>query len=132
MASISVPDARLIVIQPWDPSSIADIEKAILASNLGITPNNDGKLIRLSIPPLSQERREELTKMLKDKSEDIRVSLRTIRRDSNVAVKKMQDDKVIAEDERFRAQDQIQKITDKYIKKVDEILANKEKEIKEF
>jgi ribosome recycling factor len=132
LASISIPDARLIVIQPWDPSSMPDIEKAIFSSNLGISPVNDGKVIRLSIPALSEERRDELTKVIKKKSEDIKVSLRTIRRDANDAIKKMQDDKVISEDERFKTQEQIQKITDKYIAKIEELLVEKEKEIKEF
>jgi len=132
IASISIPDARLIVIQPWDPSAIAEIEKAILKSNLGVTPSNDGKVIRLSIPQLSKERREELAKVVKKMAEDGRVSLRTIRRDSNEAIKKLQDDKKISEDDRFKAQDQIQKITDKYIERIEQILQNKEKELREF
>jgi len=132
IASISIPDARLIVIQPWDLSAIAEIEKAILKSNLGITPSNDGKVIRLSIPQLSKERREELAKVVKDMAEDGRISVRTIRRDSNEVIKKLQDDKVISEDDRFKAQEQIQKITDKYIEKIDQILKEKEKELIEF
>jgi ribosome recycling factor len=132
IASISIPDARLIVIQPWDISAIAEIEKTILKSNIGITPSNDGKVIRLSIPQLSKERREELAKLVKKMAEDGRVSLRTIRRDANEAVKKLQDDKVIPEDERFKTQDTIQKLTDKYIAKIEEILKEKEKELVEF
>ena len=132
IASISIPDARLIVIQPWDPSAITEIEKAILKSNLGITPSNDGKVVRLGIPQLSKERREELAKVVKKMAEDGRVSLRTIRRDSNEAIKKLQDDKVISEDDRFKAQDQIQKITDKYIEKIDQIFKEKERELTEF
>jgi len=132
LASISTPDAHLIVIQPWDPAAINEIEKAILKSNLGIMPSNDGKLIRLSVPQLSKERREELAKLIKKMAEDGRISLRTIRRDANEAIKKMQDDKIISEDERFRLQDEIQKITDKYINKIEEILKDKEKEIIEF
>jgi ribosome recycling factor len=132
IASISIPDARLIVIQPWDPSALAEIEKAILKSNLGITPSNDGKIIRLSIPQLSKERREELTKVVKNMAEDGRVSLRTIRRDANEDVKKLENDKMISEDDRFRAQDEIQKLTDKYIEKIEEILKNKEKELTDF
>jgi len=132
LASISVPDAHLIVIQPWDPSAIADIEKAIMKSNLGITPSNDGKLIRLSIPPLSKERREELVKVVHKMAEEGRVSLRTIRREAKESLEKLEKDKVISEDNKFRAIDELQKIIDKYIAKVDEILKNKEKEIMEF
>jgi ribosome recycling factor len=132
LASISVPDAHLIVIQPWDVTAIAEIEKAILKSNLGITPSNDGKLIRLSIPPLSKERRQELVKVVHKMTEEGRVSLRTIRRESKEALEKLEKDKVIPEDDKFRAIDELQKIVDKYIAKVDEILKNKEKEIIEF
>jgi len=131
MASISVPDAKTIVIQPWDVTAIPEIEKAISLSNLGLTPSNDGKIIRISIPPLSKERREELAKVIKDMAENGRVSLRTIRRDANDKIKKMQSDKLISEDESFRAQDQIQKTTDKYIKEVDTILDAKQKELTE-
>jgi len=132
MASISVPDAHLIVIQPWDISTIPEIEKAILKSNIGATPVNDGKLIRLPLPPLSKERREELAKVVRKMAEEGRVSLRTIRRDANEAIKKLERDKAISEDERFKAQEQIQKIIDRYIKKVDELLESKEKELMEF
>ncbi len=132
IASITVPDARLLVIQPWDVSAIAEIERAIIKANLGLNPNNDGKVIRLSIPQLSRERRDELAKMVKDMTEDGRVSLRTIRRDAIEVVRHMEKDSKITEDERFRAQDDIQKITDKYIGKVDETLKNKEKELAEF
>lgn len=132
IASISIPDARLIVIQPWDPNAIKQIEKTILKSNLGITPMTDGKVIRLSIPQLSKERRQELTKVVKDMAEEGRISLRTIRRESNERVKKLEDDKTISEDERFRGQEQIQKLTDKYIQYIDQILKNKQKELVEF
>lgn len=132
IAAISVPDARLIVIQPWDVSAIVEIEKAILKSNLGVNPTNDGKVIRLSIPPLSKERREELTKVVKKMAEDGRISLRTIRRDSNEMIKKMQDDKVISEDDRFKSQEEIQKLTDNYIAKVEQILKDKDRELVEF
>ena len=132
IASISVPDARLIVIQPWDPNATAEIEKAILKSNLGLNPVNDGKVVRLPIPQLSKERREELTKLVKDLSEKGRVSLRTIRRDANDLVKKAEQDKKISEDDRFKAQDDIQKTTDRYIKKIDDLLKEKEKELLEF
>lgn len=132
VASISAPDARLIIIQPWDASIIGEIESAILKSNLGITPANDGKVIRLAIPTLSKERREELTKVVKDMAEEARVSLRTMRRDANDTAKKLEQDKKIPEDDRFKAQDEIQKITDKYIKIVDQILQDKEKELLAF
>ncbi|MDP2939211.1 MAG: ribosome recycling factor [Candidatus Omnitrophota bacterium] len=132
IASISIPDARLIVIQPWDKTALPEIEKAIMRSNLGITPSSSGTLIRLEIPQLSKERREELAKLVKKMAEDGRVSLRTIRRDANEAIKKLQDDKVIPEDERFKAQDAIQKLTDKYIARIEEIVKEKEKELVEF
>jgi ribosome recycling factor len=132
LASITVPDARLIVIQPWDVSVIPEVEKAILKSNLGITPMNDGKIVRLQLPHLTQERREELKKVVKEIAEEGRVSLRTIRRDANDAVKKLEADKKIPEDEKFKAQDQIQKVTDRHIKEIDDLLGEKEKELSEF
>jgi len=132
LASISVPDAHLITIQPWDPSVIAEVEKAILKSNLGITPSNDGKMIRLSIPALSSERREELDKVVKKMAEDGKISLRTIRRDSKEALEKLEKDKAITEDDKFRGIDDLQKIVDRYMAKVEEILKGKEKEILEF
>ncbi|MFC1646062.1 ribosome recycling factor [Candidatus Omnitrophota bacterium] len=132
VASISVPDARLIVIQPWDPAAIPEIEKAILKTNLGLNPINDGKVVRLPIPQLSKERREEMTKLVKDLTEQGRVSLRTIRRDANDLIKKLEHDKKISEDDRFKTQDGIQKITDKYIEKIDNLLKEKEKELLEF
>jgi ribosome recycling factor len=129
MASISVPDAHLLVIQPWDVSAIVEIEKAIMKSNLGITPSNDGKVIRLSVPQLSKERRQELAKVVHKMSEEGRISLRTIRREAKEALEKSEKDKIISEDEKFRAIDELQKIVDKYIAKVDELLKNKEKEV---
>lgn len=132
LASITVPDARLIVIQPWDSSVIHEIEKAIAKSNLGITPMNDGKVVRLQIPQLTQERREELKKVVKGMAEEGRVSLRTIRRDSNEVIKKLETDKAIPEDERFKSQDEIQKITDKYTKDLENFLLEKEKELATF
>ena len=132
LASISVPDAHLIVIQPWDITAIPEIEKAIMKSNLGITPSNDGKLIRLSVPQLSKERREELAKVVHKMAEEGRVSLRTIRRDSKEALEKLEKDKVIPEDDKFRGIDELQKLVDKYITKIDELLKNKEKEVLEF
>jgi len=132
LASISVPAANLITIQPWDPSAIAEIEKAILKSNIGITPSNDGKMIRLSVPPLSKDRREDLVKVVHKMAEEGRVSLRTIRRDSKEALEKLEKDKLISEDDRFRSIDDLQKIVDKYIAKIEDILKAKEKEILEF
>jgi len=132
LASISVPDAHLIVIQPWDITAIAEIEKAIMKSNLGINPSNDGKLIRLSIPPLSKERRQELVKVVHKMAEEGRVSLRTIRREAKETLEKLEKDKVIPEDDKFRGIDELQKIVDKYIAKIDESLKNKEKEVLEF
>jgi len=132
LASISTADAHLIVIQPWDITAISEIEKAIMKSNLGITPSNDGKLIRLSFPQLSKERREELAKVVHKMAEDGRVSLRTIRRDSKEALEKLEKDKVIPEDDKFRGIDELQKLVDKYITKIDELLKNKEKEVLEF
>ncbi|MFH1458184.1 MAG: ribosome recycling factor [Candidatus Omnitrophota bacterium] len=132
LASISATDAHLIIIQPWDTSCLVEIEKAILKSNLGITPSNDGKVIRLSFPPLSKERRQELVKVVHRMSEEGRVSFRTIRRDAKDSLEKLEKDKVIAEDDKFRGIDELQKIIDKYIAKIDELLKNKEKEILEF
>jgi len=132
LASISAPDAHLIVIQPWDVTAIVEIEKAIMKSNLGINPSNDGKLIRLSIPPLSKERRQELVRVVHKMTEEGRVSLRTIRREAKEALEKLEKDKIIPEDDKFRGIDELQKLVDKYIAKVDETLKNKEKEVLEF
>jgi len=132
LASISIPAVNLIVIQPWDPTAIPEIEKAIMKSNLGITPSNDGKLIRLSIPPLSKERREELVKLVHKMAEEGRISLRTIRREAKETLEKLEKDKLISEDDKFRGIDELQKFVDKYIAQIDELLKNKEKEILEF
>jgi ribosome recycling factor len=132
LASISVPDAHLIVIQPWDPSILQEIEKVILKSNLGLTPYNDGKVIRLAIPPLSEERREELVKLVRKMAEEGRISLRTIRHSAKEAIEKLYKDKSISEDDKFRGFDELQKLVDKYISQIDDILKNKEKEIFEF
>jgi len=132
LASISVPDPHLITIQPWDKTAIPEIEKAILKSNLGITPSTSGNLIRLSVPPLSKERREELAKLVHKMAEEGRVSLRTIRRDAKESLEKLEKDKVIPEDDKFRGIDELQKLVDKYIAKIDELLKSKEKEILEF
>ncbi len=132
LAQITIPDARLIVIQPWDISVIPEIEKTINKSNLGVTPMNDGKLIRLQIPQLTQERREELRKVVKAMAEDGRVSIRTIRRDSNDLIKKLETDKAIPEDDRFKGQEEIQKLTDKFMADLENILKEKEKELVEL
>ncbi len=129
MATVTVAEARLIVIQPWDPSSIGAIEKAIQKSELGLTPVNDGKVIRISIPPLTEERRKELVKLVRKMAEEARVAVRNVRRDILDELKKMKKAGDISEDDFFRAQDEIQKITDEHIKKIDKILETKEKEI---
>lgn len=132
LASVSVPDPRTIIIQPWDASVIPEIEKAITNSNLGITPSNDGKIVRLPIPPLSEERREELKKVVKEMAEKSRISLRTIRREANDKLKKMKSDKEISEDEEFKSHDEVQKLTDKYIKEIDTLLDEKSKSLTEI
>lgn len=129
LAAISTPDARLVVVQPWDKNALGEIEKAIMKSDVGITPTNDGKVIRLSVPPLTDERRAELDKILKKIAEDGRVSLRTGRHAAIEHVRKLEKDKLVTEDEKFKSQDEIQKLTDKYIKEIDALLAAKEKEI---
>jgi len=132
LAQISVPDPHMVVIAPWDPSVIVEVEKAILKSNLGITPSNDGKVIRLAVPPLSKERRLEMVKIVHKKAEDGKVSLRTIRHEAKTQLEKLEKDKVVSEDDKFRGIDEIQKLVDKYTAKVDEVLKAKEKEVLEF
>ncbi|MEA1900090.1 MAG: ribosome recycling factor [Thermodesulfobacteriota bacterium] len=133
MASLSVPESRLIIIQPWDVSVIKEIEKAIFKSDLGLTPSNDGKIIRISIPALTEERRKELVKIVRKICEDYKVAVRNIRRDSNELIKGLKTDGDISEDDAFKAHDQIQKITDEQIKLInDDIFKEKEKEIIEF
>jgi ribosome recycling factor len=129
IAGISTPDARLIVIQPWDPKALSDIEKAILKSDIGITPTNDGKVIRLSIPPLTQERREELVRLVKKMAEDGKVSLRSARHVANDAVDKLEKEKKISEDEKFNGHKDIQKLIEKYSDEIDKLLKAKEEEI---
>ena len=129
VAGISVPEARLIMIQPWDASILKEIEKAILASDIGITPNNDGKVIRLSFPELNEERRKELVKDIKKMAEEAKVSIRSLRRDGMDEAKKAQKDGDITEDDLRNAETEIQKLTDKKVEQIDSILANKEKEI---
>mgnify|MGYP002523415647 CR=1 FL=1 len=129
VAGISVPEARLIVIQPWDMSILKEIEKAILASDIGINPNNDGKVIRLSFPELTEERRKELVKDIKKMAEECKVSIRNIRRDGMDLAKKLQKDGEMTEDELKSAENKIQELTDKSIDEIDKLLENKEKEI---
>ncbi|OIN95064.1 MAG: ribosome recycling factor [Deltaproteobacteria bacterium CG1_02_45_11] len=132
MASLSVPESRLITIQPWDVTAVKEVEKAILKSDLGLTPSSDGKVIRISIPPLTEERRKELVKVVHKMSEDYKVAVRNIRRDSNELLKVLKKDGEISEDSAFNAQDRVQKITEEFIKRIDEIIKEKEKEILEF
>jgi ribosome recycling factor len=132
LANVSIPEARLITIQPWDNQVIKEIEKAILKADLGLTPNSDGKIIRVSIPPLTEDRRKELVKMVKKISEAAKVSVRNHRRKINDDLKAAKNDKLISEDDMFKSQDEVQKITDEYVKKCDVIGDKKEKEIMEF
>jgi len=132
VATISAPESRLIVIQTWDQTIIGDVEKAILKSELGLTPMNDGKIIRIAIPPLTGERRKELAKLARKMAEDNKISIRNHRREANDMIKEMKNDKDISEDEMHKALNEVQKVTDEFIKKIDEITAEKEKEIVEF
>lgn len=131
LANITVPEARLLVIQPWDKSIIADIEKSIMKSDLGITPSNDGNVIRIAIPQLTEERRKDLVKVVKKRAEEARVAVRNIRREANDMLKSSEKDKLISEDESKKGVDEVQKLTDRYIKNIDTILQAKEKEIME-
>lgn len=132
MAGVNVPEPRLLIIQPWDKSVIGDIEKAILKSDLGLTPNNDGSVIRIQIPALTEERRIELTKVARKQGEEAKVAIRNIRRDANDDFKKMEKDGLISEDESKRHLDEIQVITDNFSKKVDDTVKQKENEIMEI
>ncbi|HPO90109.1 MAG TPA: ribosome recycling factor [Victivallales bacterium] len=129
LAGITAPEPRLLVIQPWDPSSVSAIEKAILGSKIGISPVNDGKIIRLPIPELSEERRNSLVKQVRSLAEDSRVAIRNVRRDGNEIAKKAQKNSEITEDDLKGMLEKIQKLTDDYIKEVDDIVAKKEKEL---
>ena len=129
VANVSSPDARTLVIQPWDASLLKDIQKAILASDLGINPQNDGRVIRLTFPQLTEERRKDLTKQVKKYAEDAKVAMRNIRRDGMDYVKKLKKNSEITEDDQKKAEKDLQDMLDKYIKKVDETLAAKEKEL---
>ena len=131
MATVSVPESRLLTVKPWDASVINEVEKAILKANLGLTPSNDGKLIRISIPPLTEERRKEIVKSVAKTCEEFKVAVRNIRRDSNEMLKDLQKEGDISEDDSFKAQKQVQELTDASIKKLDNIFAAKEKEILE-
>jgi ribosome recycling factor len=132
LATITAPDARLLVVQPWDKNSIKDVEKAIIKSDLGLTPNVDGNTIRLPIPQLTEERRKDLVKMIRKDVEDKRIAIRNIRRDSNDKLKASEKNGELPEDDSRRTQDEVQKLTDKYIAEVDRLLAAKEEEILEF
>jgi ribosome recycling factor len=132
VGSVAVPDSRQITIQPWDAKAIGEIEKAVLKSELGLTPINDGKLIRINIPSLTEERRRDLVKVTKKMAEESRVALRNIRRDSNEGLKALKKDKAISEDDLFKAQDEIQKITKDFIERIDRLGEEKEKEIMQF
>ncbi len=132
VASISVPESRLIMIQPWDQSILGEIEKSILKSDLGLTPMNDGKIIRLSVPPLTEERRKDLLKVAKKIAEEAKISIRNHRRDANDMFKELKNNKEISEDDFHKSHDEVQKITDDFIKKINDITAEKEKEILEF
>jgi len=131
VANISVPEARLIVIQPWDKNLITEIEKAIRSSELSLNPSNDGKVIRISIPPLTEERRKDLVKQAKTQAEHSRVSIRNIRRDGNEELKKLLKDTKITEDDEKKGAEELQKLTDSYIEQVNKVLEEKEKEIME-
>lgn len=131
LATISVPEPRSLLIRPFDASSLRSIERSILTSDLGLTPNNDGKVIRLNLPPLTEERRRDLVKIVKNRVEEARVAVRNVRRDSIRDLREFEQEKLISEDELKRGEDELQKITDEYIEKINEIGDRKEKEILE-
>ncbi|MDH5640832.1 MAG: ribosome recycling factor [Nitrospira sp.] len=131
VANISIPEARLITIQPWEPQKIKEIEKALANSGLGITPSNDGKIIRVPLPPLTEERRKELTKICKKHGEDTKVQIRGFRRDANEELKKLQKDAKLTEDELRKAEQDTQKLTDQFGQKIDDVIKKKEQEIME-
>ncbi len=132
LASVAVPDSRTVTIQPWDRGAFALVEKAILKSDLGLTPMNDGKLIRIAIPPLTEDRRKELTKIARKYTEEAKVAIRNIRRDVNDGLKKLEKDKLLSEDELKKAMEDIQKLTDTYVARADAKASAKEKEIMEI
>ena len=132
LAAIAVPEPRTMTIQPWEAKLIPSIEKAILNANIGLTPTNDGKLIRLAVPPLTEDRRKEIVKQLKKLAEDTKIALRNIRRDAIDSLKKLEKDKKISEDDLKRAEKDVQDVTNVYVAKVDEVVAAKEKEVMEI
>lgn len=132
MASIAAPEPRLLVIRPWDPSALADIERAILKSDLGLTPMNDGMLIRLSIPRLTEERRRELVKVVSRRVEEARIAVRNLRRDALQDLKEFEKEKMISEDEFFRGKDKVQELTDEFVEKIDSTGKRKEEEVMEI
>lgn len=132
LATLAVPESRQITIQPWDTTVIKEIEKAVLKSDLGLTPSSDGKIIRIAIPPLTEQRRKELVKVVHKISEEYKVSVRNLRRDANELIKEIKKDGKISEDDAFKSQEKVQKITDEHINLVDECYKEKEKEILEF
>jgi len=132
VASLSVPESRTILIQPWDSKMTGEIEKAIQKSDLGLNPLNDGKIVRINIPPLTEERRKELVKVVKRMEEECKVALRNLRRDGNEQLKTAKKDKSISEDDQFKSQEEVQKLIDKSIEKAEEIIKTKEKEIMEI
>ncbi len=129
LAALSIPDARTIAIQPWDKTVIGDIDRAIFAANLGLTPVNDGKLIRINLPPLTEDRRKEFVKEIKKEGEDAKVAVRNVRRDCMEIIKKSKDSSEISEDEQRRIQDEIQKVTDHYVQEIDKMVESKSKEV---
>jgi len=131
LATMAVPESRLITIQPWEPKMIPEIERVIQKSELGLNPTNDGKIIRIVIPPLTEERRRQIVKHVHKRGEEAKIAIRNIRRDTNEEVKRFEKEKHISKDETKRSLDEIQKITDSYIKKVDEIVKHKEDEVME-
>lgn len=132
VASLAAPESRLLTVQPWDATLLTDLEKAILKSDLGLTPSNDGKIIRIPIPALTTERRKELVKTTKKMAEESKVAVRNLRREANEQLKEAKKEKLMSEDDLFKAQDEVQKVTDDYIKKLDAHAAEKEKEIMSF
>ena len=131
VATLAIPEPRLITIQPWDPGLIPEIEKAVVASNLGLNPTNDGKLIRLAVPSLTEERRKEMVKLVKKLGEDSKIGVRNVRRDLNEEYKKLLKDSQISEDDQRKSQEEVQKATDGYISKIDEMIRKKEVEVME-
>jgi len=131
VATLSVPESRLITIQPWDQTIVKEIERAVLKSDLGLTPTTDGRIIRISVPPLTEERRQHLAKMVRKLAEECKITIRNVRREANEQVKSAEKDKKISEDDAFKALERIQKITDEFVGKADELCRRKEKEVME-